>query len=309
MIADPGHRQVRQHVLVGRQPVELDAAAGRGDQRVVREAHTLRLAGRSRRVDHHRHVLGAPSRHLVREKVRVRFVVRASQPLDAVEAVQEILRVVTKPARVVEDDVLERGAAIADLEELVDLLLVLDDREMHLGVVQHIDHLRRDRILVERHRHAAQRLRGGHRPVEPRPVVADDREVHPALEALRRKPAGQRAHLVLDLRPGPGLPDPEILLAGGRVTAAGRRVVQQQARERIQCGSGGHRFSSSNACPADRLSGRSGWPDSMLSHCAGGIRNPCVSRAAARPRRSPCLDARPQHDKRQTFVCLTVTAR
>ena len=137
-----------------------------------------------------------------------------------VVAVQERLRVVAQAARVVVDDVLELRAAVPDLQHLVDLLLVLDDRELDLGVVQHVDHLLGHRVLVERHRHAAERLRRGHRPVQARAVVADDREVHPALEAERGEPAGERAHLLGDLRPGPGLPDAEVLLARRRMIAA-----------------------------------------------------------------------------------------
>ena len=85
----------------------------------------------------------------------MRVVVGAAHSLDAVEAVQKVLRVVTQPARVVEDDVREIAAALPDLQQLVDLLLVLDDGEMHVRVVQHVDHLLGHGVLVERDRHAA----------------------------------------------------------------------------------------------------------------------------------------------------------
>src|SRR5262249_30952358 len=89
-------------------------------------------------------------------------------------------------------------------------------------------------VLIHGHRDAAQRLSGGHRPVQPRAVVADDREVRAALESLRRKPAGERADLGCDLRPSPGLPDAEILLAGRGTIAARGRVLQHQPRK-SQC--------------------------------------------------------------------------
>ena len=63
-----------------------------------------------------------------------------------------------QPARVGEDHRLEPRAALLDRDQLVDLLLVLGDREPHLGVVEDIGHLVGDRVLVDRHRHAAQRL-------------------------------------------------------------------------------------------------------------------------------------------------------
>ena len=71
-------------------------------------------------------------------------------------AVQERLGVVAHAARVFVDDVLEPGQAVLDLEQLVDLLLVLDHREAHVGVVEDVGHLVGDRVLVQRHRHAAQ---------------------------------------------------------------------------------------------------------------------------------------------------------
>ena len=51
---------------------------------------------------------------------------------------------------------LEQRAALLDREELVDLFLVLDEGEPHLGVVEDIGHLLGDRVLVDRHRNAAQ---------------------------------------------------------------------------------------------------------------------------------------------------------
>ncbi len=172
----------------------------------------------------------------------MRGVVAAAERLDTVEAVQEILRVMAQPARIVEDDVLELRATRANLEELVDLLLVLDDGEVDLRIGQHVDHLLRDRVLIERDRHAAQRLCSGHRPVEPRAVVADDREIHPPPEALRCKAARERAHFLRHLRPGPGLPDTEVLFARGRAAASDLGMMQQQPGKRVErrrCGSGG----------------------------------------------------------------------
>ena len=81
------------------------------------------------------------------------------------------------------------------------------DRERHLGG---------HRVLVQRHRDAAQALRRAHRRVDARPVVADQREVVAALEPLRGQAAGERAHFVGEAAPAPGLPDAEVLLADCR---------------------------------------------------------------------------------------------
>ena len=151
------------------------------------------------------------------------------QPLEARHAF-----VVAQAARIVVVDVRERRHLRLRLEQLVDLLLVLDDRVDDLGVVQHVDELGGRRVLVHRHRHAAERLRRDHRPVETRPVVADDREMHAALEALRGEAAGERAHLGGDLAPRPRLPDAEVLLARRRMVRAHAGVVQQQPRKRVR---------------------------------------------------------------------------
>jgi hypothetical protein len=118
------------------------------------------------------------------------------QPLEARHAF-----VIAQSARIVVIDVRERRDRGHRLEHLVDLLLVLDDRVGDLGVVQHEDEFGGRRILIHRNRDAAQRLRGRHRPIESRPVVADDRKPHPPLESLRGEPAS--AHFGRDLPPRP----------------------------------------------------------------------------------------------------------
>ena len=143
-------------------------------------------------------------------------------------------------ARVGEDDRFEQRAALFDLGKLVDLLLVFGHRETHLGMAEHKGHLFGDRILVDRHRHAAQRLRRGDRPIEPRPVVADNRELVAAPEPAGREPAGERLDLGGDLGPAPALPDPVILFAIGRPARPHPRMLEQQFRKRI-CRAGSSR--------------------------------------------------------------------
>ncbi len=87
---------------------------------------------------------------------------------------------------------------IGDGDDLVDLLLVLDDGELHLGVLEHVGHLVGDRVLVDRDGDAAEALHGGEGRVEARTVVADDGHRVAALEARacagrRRRRAPRRA--------------------------------------------------------------------------------------------------------------------
>ena len=240
MIADPRHRQVRKDAVVGGQPVEFAAAPRGGDERAVRLAHALRLARRPRRVEHHGNVGRIAARDLLVVEARMRAVEFAALRLQALEARDAL--VVAQPARVVVVDVLQRRHLRRRFQHLVDLLLILDDRVRDLGVVQHVDEFAGGRILVHGDGNAAQRLRRGHGPVQARPVVADDREVHPAAESLRREPAGEGSHLRRHLAPGPRLPDAEVLLADGRVRAADLRMMREQPRKSIESGRGGIRW-------------------------------------------------------------------
>src|SRR6185503_11172956 len=98
---------------------------------------------------------------------------------------------------------------------------------------ERVNHLLGDRVLVERDRDSPKALRRGHGPVEPRAVVADDREPVAAPEAPGRETAGERPDLAGDLRPRPALPDAEVLLAHGRPAAADAGVFQQELRKRV----------------------------------------------------------------------------
>jgi len=72
------------------------------------------------------------------------------------------LCVVAQAARVVVPEPAQQRALRPDLEQLVDLLLVLDDREGDVGVDDREDELGRGGILVQRDRHRAERLRRDH---------------------------------------------------------------------------------------------------------------------------------------------------
>ena len=96
------------------------------------------------------------------------------------------------------------GQLRADLEQLVDLLLVFDDRVPHLGVVDREDELGARRVLVERHRHRAERLhasivaysRGRFSPT----TTTWSSRTHPASarpQAMRRTIAASAAHVVV----------------------------------------------------------------------------------------------------------------
>jgi hypothetical protein len=98
------------------------------------------------------------------------------------------------------------------VEELVDLLLVLGHGEPRLGVVDDVGQLFLDGVLVERHRHAAEGLGRGHRPVELGAVVADDRGLVTTGKAERGQSQRDAARAREVIAPRGGLPDAEVLL-------------------------------------------------------------------------------------------------
>ena len=147
-------------------------------------------------------------------------------------------------ARVVVDDELQMRQPLLQRQDLVDLLLVLGHHHRDLGVIEQIGHLGGDRVLVHRHRDAAEALRGELRPVEPRPVVADHRELAAAAEAVRRKARGEVAHLAGIIGPAEGLPDAERLLAHRRPGGHRLGISAQQPR---QCRAGRHAAASAGS--------------------------------------------------------------
>jgi len=200
----------------------------------MRENHSFRRAGGPRGVENRRRVVSAAARDFRIEECGIAAVELAPDRLQVHIARQLGLRVMPQATRIPKVNVRELGALRQDLQELVDLLLILHHRVRDLGVLEDKRHLFGDCILVERNGNTAQALRGGNRPVKPRPILADDGEVHAAPEALLYKPARKRAHFRRDLRPGPSLPNAKILFANGRTFTADLRVMDQQPRERVE---------------------------------------------------------------------------
>ena len=198
-------------------------------------AHRLRRAARRRR--------GAL--HLALEQAGVLLAVRAPGGHERLERGQAGLVVVAQAARVVVPDVRELRALRADLQHLVDLLLVLHHTETHLGVVDRKDAFTAHGVLVQRHRNGAQRLGGQHGGVQARAVGADHHHVFAALQAGLVQAAGHRFHQLRHRGPGGGLPDAVFLLAHGRRGGAAFRVFQQEPGESrlhgqvSRCGAGG----------------------------------------------------------------------
>ena len=234
MLADPRHWQIGDDLLLVGQPLEFDRRAGGRDQVVEAEHDPLGPPGGARRIQDDRGVGAAEAGNFGGEETRLLPREAAPLLLHPVIGMEVGLVVMAQAPRVAKDHGFEQRAALLDQDQLVDLLLVLDDGETHLGVVEDIGHLIGDRVLVDRHGHAAQGLRRGDRPVEPRAVVADDRQLVAAREPERLKAARERLDLGGNLRPAPALPDAVILLAHRRPLRAQAGMLEQHFRKRIE---------------------------------------------------------------------------
>ena len=172
--------------------------------------------GGARRIENDREVGAAARLDLAVEPLAKRGLLgerAATVRDDLVDGAEAAMVVIAQAARLVVDDPFELRQPLGERQNLVDLFLVLDRGKACLGMREHIGDLVGDRVGVDRHRDGAEHLRRHHRPIELRPVRADDGDGVAALEAEPGKPCRICAHLRQDLCPGPDLPDAEILVS------------------------------------------------------------------------------------------------
>ena len=134
----------------------------------------------------------------------------------------------------VEDhDLAQQGQAIAYLEHLVELLIVLDEQHHRARVFAQVLHLGCGvgRVDAIGHGAAAEHGQIGHQPVAV--GVGQDGGHLPVLQAQMQQTAGDLAHRLADLLPGLRLPDAQLFLAQPHLRAAlAHRVEKQRAQRR-----------------------------------------------------------------------------
>ncbi len=204
VIADPSERQIgKRHVVLG-QLVEGDRI-GRGiDRTFAGEDDTFGGAGRARRIENDRWVGTLCRFNLFVEPGGYRRVAceRLAALLDdVVHRVQPAVIVIAQAPFFVVDHHFELGDALHHRLDFVDLLLVLDRGKAHIGVGEHKGQFVGHRVGVDGHGNRAQHLRGHHRPIELRPVAADDGDGLPALDAKVVQADGIGAHDLEHLAP------------------------------------------------------------------------------------------------------------
>ena len=239
VVADPGERQIGDHLLVLAEAVVGVAVLRRNEHVVVGEHHALGAAGGAGRVEHDREVAALALRECLFPALAPAGVGSERLAPDALHLVDRLeprVVVVAQTARLVVEHLGELRQPLRHGEDFVDLLLVLDHREGRLGVVDHVGHLVGDGIRVDRHRHRAERLAGAHRPIEARAVRPDHREFVAALEAEFVEADREGGDLLEHLRPGPGLPDAEVLVPDRRPRATHLRVADQELGKGIGLG-------------------------------------------------------------------------
>ncbi len=231
-VAHPCHRQIGEHAVAGRQPVELGRGPRGLDDVAVRQHHALGLAGGAGGVEHDAGVVRAQRRdpHIeLGPEPRLR---RPPLRLQVRQRGQPRVVVTPQPARVEIDDPVDPPDPVGDLQDLVDLLLVLGHDDPRAAMVEHIGHLVGHCVLVERHRNRLAHARRNHRPVERRPIAADHREMISRPQPEVQEPQRDRPHLDGGLGPGPALPDPELLLAPGRPLPVQPDIARQKRGKR-----------------------------------------------------------------------------
>ncbi len=172
--------------------------------------------------------------------------------LNLVKGFEPSRRVMAHAARVVVHNQFERGQPRPQRQNLIDLLLVFRHHHAGFGMVEHIGHFSRNRVLINRHSNAAKALRRQLRPVKPRAVVADHRQLVAAPKSTGGKPKRKVADLAVVFSPGKGLPDAQRFFADRRPGGHCRRVAAQQARQCFGFGAGGSAVAAHSAASLAR---------------------------------------------------------
>jgi len=159
-----------------------------------------------------------------------------AQFFQLVHADQTGIVVFAHAARVVKDDLFNAGDLLAQIQQLVDLLLILGDDDLWLGGGDQIFDLSFQRVAINAQAHRPAGVRGDFRPYPFGPIVADIGHHIAFAEAQGSETQGNPADMPVHLGPGERLPDAEFFFALGNITAVLTGIVCKQFRQRVKAG-------------------------------------------------------------------------
>ena len=163
----------------------------------------------------------------------MRHVVRAAERHKLVERHDQRVAEVGQAFHVEDEDLGDRRAALAHLDELVELLVVLDEQEARAAVVQDVVDLlgrigRIDAVADAAGAH------GAHVGVEPfGHRLGQDRHDLAALQAELDQAHARPARALAVVAPRGGAPDAELLLAEGGAAVARLDLMPEQLGNRV----------------------------------------------------------------------------
>ena len=117
--------------------------------------HSLGVAGGARGEKHGGHIVGLTLGNFIFKEFGVFGGEYSAIFYQHVKRLESGFRIAAQAARVAVDDVLKQWALISNFQQLVHLLLVFHQGQLHLGVVDGKHTLAAHGVLVERHRNSA----------------------------------------------------------------------------------------------------------------------------------------------------------
>ena len=188
--------------------------------------HTLGVARRTRGKEHGRHIGRTNLLDLFLEEVHMDGCKCLACSLQLIYRSQAGFIVVAQATGVIKEDVFQLGAALANLHQLVNLLLVFSKGEAHFSVIDRENALCRGRILVQGNRNSAQRLHCQHGGIQAGTVGPHHNHVVSAAQASLVQSGSQLLNHGGQVNPAQGLPNTVFLLAHGGLAWAAAGMLQ-----------------------------------------------------------------------------------
>jgi hypothetical protein len=226
--------QHRDVFVLGPLGIDLQIFRDMADHRPVLEHRQLGPRGRPRGGAENGDIRAFPGIDQCVEGVRMGFVDGRPHRAQLAQRHQARVVVFAHAARIVEDDLLDRGDAVPEVQQLVDLRLVLGQDHPAAGIADEIFDLLVQRVAIDAEAGRAKAM-GRDLAEDPlRPVVADQGDGVVPADPQFAQAEGDLAHMIAVLGPGNRAPQAEILLAHGDLAAMAVGMMAQQFGQGVQ---------------------------------------------------------------------------